>query len=202
MILSITIKGVRPLLMHNGRLANPLDAISKLLKNATKKWSKGDEDQAECQRLEFIGGLYFDEKLGPYIPTDNLQALLIEGARKRKLGKQFEALVSVVPPATCREADGYKLDYKGPRTIEELFSSPDQEFVFVKQARVNQAKVMRTRPRFPEWSITFGVEVDEEAGGPSEAEVTQALTDAGRLVGLGDWAPRYGKFEVISVNKI
>jgi hypothetical protein len=172
-----------------------LDECTKALKAAAKKRNKGDEDQVEISRLEFIGGMYWDETLGPYIPTDNLQAMLVEGARKRKLGKQFEALVEVAPRD---DVDGYAIRYPGPRQIEEMFADP--RFVFCKQVRVGQSKVMRTRPRFPKWEITFDIDSDTDAGGPSQDEIHQALTDAGNLVGLGDWLPRYGRFGVESIK--
>ena len=198
MIHEFTLKGTRPLIMHNGRLANPMDPFAKMLKAAATKRGKGDEDYVNISRIEFAGGLYWDSKLGPYIPTDSLQAMLVEGARKHKLGKQFEALVQVVPPNDdVEEADGYPLEYVGPRDVEGLFNHEGQRFVYIKMVRVGQAKVPRTRPRFLTWSITFKVEIDDAAGGPTVEQVRQALEDAGHVVGFCDWRPRYGRFEVI-----
>jgi hypothetical protein len=188
---SVGIKGVRPLIMHNGRLANPMDSHTKALKAASSKYktSKSDDDFEEVSRTEFFGALYFDPKLGPVVPVDNLQAMLVEGTRKRKLGKQIEALVQVMDP---EQGTGYRLRYDGPRDRDGLFA--DEQFRFIKGVKVGQSTVMRTRPRFPQWEVDFILEVTE--GGPNADQIRDALDDAGLLVGLCDWTPRYGRFEV------
>ena len=189
-MIKITIVGTRPLLMHNGRLNDQLDPYTKKLSVAAKKKGKSGEELGDVSRIEFEGSMYFDEKVGPYLPVDNLQACMIEGARKRKLGKDFESLVEVNVPDSGPE--GYPLQYKGPRTVDALW---DSRFMLRKGARVGQSRVMRTRPRFPtEWKCSF--EVDVLDGGPSPDQVKQAFVDAGKLIGIGDWSPRYGRFVV------
>jgi hypothetical protein len=193
-----TIKGESPLIMHNGQLRDPMHPISKALSSAVKKakGSKSDDDWKEAHFVEFRGGLYFDEEFGPCVPSDNLQALMIEGARKRKLGKQFEALVQVMEPLGGNL--GYRLEYKGPRTPEALFANDD--FRFLKAAVVGQAAVMRMRPRFKKWELAFRFMVVE--GGPDEDQVREALDDAGLSVGLCDYTPRYGRFQLAELKKL
>jgi hypothetical protein len=190
-----TIKSIRPLIMHNGRLRDPLDKHSKALSSAVKKskTSKSDDDILDVHRLEFMGSLYFDPRLGPVIPADNLQAMLTEGARKRKLGKQVEALVQVTEPDDG--SSGYRLEYAGPRDPEKMWE--DDRFRFTKACKVGTSAVMRTRPRFPDWKVSFNLETIE--GGPTKDQLEEALEDAGLLVGLGDWTPRYGRFELVSL---
>jgi hypothetical protein len=189
-----TIVGIRPLLMHNGRLADPLDEHAKALKVVTSKKKKTDDDHIEIGRVEFVGGLYFDEELGPYIPADNLQTLIEKGAQKRKMGPLFKALVEVPPPD---EADGYALSYEGPRTMPGLWN--DKKFVLRKGCRVSSSRVIRTRARFPTgWKLTFPVFVLDK--GPTKEQVHDAIADAGILLGLGDYRPRYGRFEVESLR--
>lgn len=184
----VTICGIRPLIMHNGRLANPLDEHTKRLKAASKQRNKSDDDHIRVARVEFEGGLYFDKSIGPYVPVDLLQAMLLKGAGKRKNGSEFKAYVGVDMPV---DAPGFALQYKGPRDVEGLWSNPD--FVLSKLVRVGQSRVVRTRPRFPTgWRVTFGVEV--MAGGVTQEQLSQAVTDAGLYAGIGDWRPRYGRF--------
>lgn len=190
---SVKITGYRPLVMHNGRLADRLDPVTKALATAVKtsKKSKTDDDIIETMRLEFIGGLYYDEKVGPILPTDNLQACIEEGATRQKLGTLFKTHVEVLPGEHGEGATfGHKLEYKGPRTLEALWA--DASFRVVKGVKVGQARVQRTRPKFDRWSCEFIVEVQE--GGPSSEELERAITDAGGFKGLGDWTPRYGRF--------
>lgn len=191
----VTIQGIRPLIMHNGRLADPLDEYTKALKAVAKKGGKADDDHVEIGRVEFVGGLYHDEKIGPYLPTDNLQALIIKGSMKRKLGKVFKALVEVPDPESG--APGYALQYAGPRDAKGLWN--DKRFVFRKGAKVGQSRVVRTRARFPTgWKLEFPIEV--LSGGATKAQIEEALSDGGIYEGLGDWRPRYGRFEVLSIK--
>ena len=193
----ITIQGIRPLLMHNGRLADPMDPAAKKLKEASKLRNKSDEDHIAVARVEFEGGLYHDEELGPYLPCDNLTACMIEGARRRKLGKQFESGAEVVVPDTG--AEGYKLEYKGPRTVEALWLDPNNSLR--KKAKVGQASVPRTRPRFATgWKCSFLVEVLD--GAVTDEQVKTALSDAGLFIGIGDWTPRYGRFTLAEFKQV
>jgi hypothetical protein len=194
-ILKVTIEGIRPLLHHNGQLADPLNEYTKRLKVLAKQRDKTDEDHVALHRAEWEGALYFDSKMGPFIPADTLQAVIERGATRRKLGKQFKACVAIEMPDNG--VNGFPLKYKGPRDLEGLWSDP--RFVFTKGVKVAQKKVSRTRPRFPSgWSVTFGVEV--MAGGATKAQVQQAIEDAGLYEGMGDWRPRYGRFVVKSVE--
>jgi len=192
-----SITGTRPLLMHNGRLRNPMDPWAKALKASNGKFrgSKSDDDFADQSKVEYIGGLYCDDKLGPVIPADNLQAMLVEGARKRRLGKQFEAFVEIVEP---EDSSGYKLEYDGPRDPEILCLT--DEFVSLKAVKIGQVAVMRTRPKFKNWSVDFDIEI--LPGGPDVKQVEDALRDAGLTIGLCEWTPRYGRFELTSVTKV
>lgn len=194
-IYTVTIEGIRPLIIHNGQLSDPLNDHTKKLKTASKQRNKSDDDYMHVARIEFEGGLYHDPKIGPYIPSDNLQAMIERGSTRRKLGKVFKAHVSVDMPDN--NAPGFAIKYKGPRDVEGLWSNRD--FVFTKGVRVNTARVMRTRPRFPSgWSVQFRVEV--LADGVTKDQLRQAIEDAGLYEGLGTWRPRYGRFVLKGIN--
>ena len=64
----LSIEGTAPLLMHNIRLADPLNPIAKAMKAISSKRKKTDDDLAQLARLEFEGGLYVLPDLGPYLP--------------------------------------------------------------------------------------------------------------------------------------
>jgi len=59
-----------PLVMHNGRLADQLNPLAKRLKSLAAKRKKSDDDLMEIQRVEWEGGLYYDPKIGPYVPAE------------------------------------------------------------------------------------------------------------------------------------
>jgi hypothetical protein len=53
---------------------------------------------------------------------------------------------------------------------------------------------MRYRPIFRNWSLSATVMVNEDVVNLNE--VKKALVDAGALIGLGDYRPRFGRFNV------
>ena len=54
---------------------------------------------------------------------------------------------------------------------------------------------MRTRPIFNDWSAV--IHLDFEDSILNESDVVDFATKAGAVVGVGDWRPRYGRFEVV-----
>ena len=57
------------------------------------------------------------------------------------------------------------------------------------------ARVMKVRPMVPTgWQLKFSVEYDENL--VNEKDLHRAMVDAGTLVGLGNWRPKFGRFLV------
>ena len=186
----VTIHG-RQLLMHNGQLADPLNPFTKSLKAVTSTRKKSDDDHEKIAEIEFQGGLYFDNALGPYLPGHVIDAVITEGARKKKLGKIFESCVHTMD-------DAYALQYTGPRTREKLWADP--KFRARRGCGVQMARVIRTRPKFTDWSAAFDIELFPCELNP--AQVKQAIVDAGIYVGVGDFRPRFGLFTVKAFEEV
>lgn len=182
--LKFKIAGVSPLLMHNGRLADPLNEFSQAIKKISGKRSKTDADHMELARLEWYGGLYLSDGL-PCIPGEVLEATIISAARKSKRGKQAQS--GVVCPGN------FKLVYSGPTDLEQLWADPI--FRLAVCVRVGNARIVRTRPIFSEWSSEVEVMFDDQV--LNEREVRDTLKIAGDSVGLMEWRPKFGRFEVV-----
>lgn len=185
--LSFRIIGVVDLLMHNGQLADPLNEHTRALADAIKKAKKAKTDAAWgiAYKAEFMGGLYLDEKLEPCIPGEVIEAMIIEGARKSKQGKETTASVIV---------DGnFPLEYKGPRNPEKLWEA-GMKFFKRHPVRVGQNRVIRTRPKFPAWSCKF--EAHYNPALINKKDMLKFIEVAGEEVGIGDGRPRYGRFTV------
>lgn len=184
--LSFKIKGVAPLLMHNGQLADPLCPWCKAIKVITGKRSnkRTDADLEELARLEWYGGLYVEGDR-PVIPGVNLEGMLREGGSKERLGKLFRAGVI---------ADGnFPLEFDGPKTIDALWK--DGQFRDTRRVGMNGKSIMKTRPIFRRWSLSFTVMFMPDV--LNERQVHGALVTAGRTVGLCDFKPRFGRFEIV-----
>jgi hypothetical protein len=174
--------GIQPLVIHNIRLANPLDPYVKALKAITGKRKKTEDDHAELMRLEWEGGLYHDDDLGPYVPASYPVATLRASAAltKHKASLQRGMMVTAVDGG-----DRVPIEYEGPRDIKRMWA--DQEtFLDFRAVRVGQARTFRARPRFPDWAVTFRVVLDPEV---IDADVFESINErAGRLIGCAESA--------------
>lgn len=180
----LTCTGTTPLLMHNARLSNPTDEIAKAMKRVSSKRTKTDDDHEELARLEHMGSLYFDDDMGPFIPGQNFERCLVDAARVTKAGKKIERGVFV-------ETNINPLAYDGPRTIDELWK--DDNFRHVASVKVQQNRVTRTRPQFRTWAVDADGMFDPAV--ISLEELAEIAETAGRMIGLGDWRPRFGRFD-------
>lgn len=153
----------------------------------TSKRKKVDADYEELARLEFMGGLYIGEDMHPIIPGYVMEATLIGkggAARKERLGKEAAAALFVV--------NDFPLIYEGPKTPKELWA--DKQFVFQALVTIQRAKIKRTRPIFREWAANILVEFNDNL--LDGEQVKRWVEVAGEQVGLMDWRPRFGRFEV------
>jgi hypothetical protein len=186
---TITLTGTSPLLMHNSRLANPLDPATKALKKYTSKRNKTEEDHEQLARLEFDGGLYFQDGIGPFIPGENISRCLVDGAKLTKQGVK-------VTRGLVIKTDVNPLAYSGPRDEQGLW---DKGWRHMASVKIGTSRTMRCRPWFPQWSVRAEGMID-----PSVLElsdVTGIADNAGAFIGLGDWRPRFGRFTA-TVEKI
>lgn len=179
-----TITGVAPLMMHNERLANPRDPHTRALKELTSVRSKTDDVLAEIQKAEWRGGLYEHSKR-VVVPAANVLAALKEGARKLKKGKDIASSVFSLDAF-------YPLDFDGPADFESLYN--DGRFSDYRSVGVNQARVMRSRPIFPEWTLKICLTYDADVVTPEV--LAQSLDIAGNQIGLCDHRPQFGRFTV------
>lgn len=187
-------KGINQTIQHNGRLANPLDPYARRLKKLNGKQRKTDEDYIDIAHAEFEGSLYFDEKLGPVFPTNNILTCIVSGGKKTKHGK--EAALTTFVHAADGKGDGsiVKLDYEGPRSVKELWNGGTSKFVSMMPVKIKQSRIMRCRPIFANWSLHLLIKYDSQV--LDRDVLLQAMVDAGFYVGLSDYRPTYGRFEV------
>lgn len=181
--IKIKVTGISPLLMHSDRFANPLDPLTKAHKELTSKRKKTDDDHEAIARSEWNGSLYIDEH-GPFIPGQNFDASIIAGAKMQKLGSTVKRAVQVLD-------DRVYIEYDGPKKADALFVP---EFIDVRGVKVGTAKIMRCRPIFRKWAAEFSVAFNPEQ--INRGELIKAVSDAGQLVGVCDYRPRFGKFNV------
>lgn len=186
--ITIELTGRTPLLTHNGRLANPLDPIAKQVAQLAKKRKKTEEDYAKLLPLEAYGGLYETPEGFIGMPTENVLACLAKAAAafKQKTDLQsallFEA--NVTPPIYLA---GLPID-----AHDYAYSDPVNH-LFIRTVVIARKRALRSRPILhTPWTTTHEFVLLEDVLNPDELK--KIFERAGRLVGLGDWHPRYGLF--------
>lgn len=181
--LTFKIAGVSPLLMHNGSLADPMNPIARQMKQISSKKSKTDADLEELARLEWHGSLYLHNGK-PCIPGFVMESSMVEAAKKTRRGKQ--ALAGLYCPENAL------IEHDGPQEIEELWNVPDYRLVV--GVRIQRNKVMRTRPKFDKWAASVTIHFDSAL--MNAREIKEIMITCGRYIGLMDWRPKFGRFEV------
>lgn len=184
----VTIRGAAPLIMHNGQSADPLSEYAQALKTISSKRNKVESDYRRMAELEWEAALYLDPDDGRRIVLagHTLESCIIDGSKRSKKGPTAKASVYV-------EGDGEFLVAGHRVSVDEIKGKP--EYRLSTGVRVAKARIIRTRPLFRDWSARFRVTLMSALA--DKADVERWIRDAGLYVGIGDWRPRYGRFELI-----
>lgn len=187
----IKIKGIEPIIMHNGAgMLEPRSLANLEKQEITRKRESNRTvvDNERLKELECQMALYLDSTGKPYIPRAAIRACIETAARKLKQGPQVRE--------GLRVPEIVAFDYDRERygsTVEELGKTTQFSVLVV----VQRARVVRTRAKFDDWAVTFRVDTDDEL--VDGDKLATWLDIAGRRIGLCDWRPEksgeYGVFE-------
>lgn len=171
--IKVTIKGITPLLMHRFPMAGADDTSKK--RTGVPDW-----------KLEAETALYKDADGNIYEPASHIEGALkvasktlkIPGRRGATYSKLVGSALSINPDAILHKKAKYEIDSR-PVVIQ-------------------RARVVRYRPIFKEWELSFEIMIADEQLPPEVVKL--ALEHAGQYVGIGDFRPgrggKYGKFMV------
>jgi hypothetical protein len=172
----VKVKGMAPLLFNRYPDEDNPDGKSK-----AKRVQPTKDEQVEKS-------LYRNEKGKIYQPSEHFVGSMVKAGTNFKLeGKKT-----------------YKDVVKGGVFIEPL------KIEHLKQAYVadwrgvvipsTRGRVMKGRARMDEWELEFDlICIDPRA---EDNVIKNILEYAGAYIGVGDYRPRYGRFEVVSWNKV
>ena len=189
-ILHVEIEGDGGMVMHNGQTANPLNPYAKAIKQISGKRKKVDADHEAMAGIEWEAGLYLDDDKGVYLPGYVVEACIVNGAKKTKDGQTAK---------TCLFVEGdaqFFVDGKAVK-LDDIKDSP--KYQLAVPVKVQTSRVMRTRPMFKNWSSKFTLHVMKDVA--NTVAVKSWIENAGSLVGLCDWRPRYGRFRIKSFKE-
>ncbi len=177
--------GTAPLLMHSGRLADPLDPHAIAIARVASKRMKTAADFERIAELEWHGGLWLSSGK-PSVPSEAVESCLIAAGKARRIGPKIKAGVSVKESSEV-EHDGGE--------VKSLYK--DKSFVHRCGVRVNNKTIIRTRPVFHRWSIVVGISFLSSM--IDRSTVLELTHYAGEMIGLGDYRPRFGRFRTHEV---
>lgn len=183
-VIEITLEGERPMLHHNIRLANPLDPYTQKLRTLTAKRKKTDEDLSEIMWWEARGGIYETPEGFVGLPSDNLWRALYDAATAFRRGADIKrALIPVtdVEPIIFPE---------GKHDVDDFLNAGN---IDLRMVQVSRRRVPRSRPLIPvPWSVTHRFDLLSDI--VDARDLTDIIDRAGRVVGIGDFRPRFGTF--------
>lgn len=174
---SFTIEGVSPILFH--RWSNEsVAAKSSAAKNSVAK--KTDDVESY---------VYRDDEGGICIPGDYVRGSMVTAAKFKQ------------DPRSPRKSamDLYKAAVI-PLTILSPLGASTWDFLDARRVTIQRSAITRQRPGFNAgWRATFDFQVSlpEYVG---EADFLDTLALAGRVIGIGDFRPTYGRFQVVSFD--
>lgn len=189
----VEIKGITPIIMHNGELnQRTAAAIEKAAITRKRGSNRTEADESRLQELECLTSLWLNGENRPAIPSPAIRACIETAARKQKQGGQVREGLIVLETSFNYDADKYGA------TLDELVRTTQ----YTTGVKVGQSRVLRTRAMFDvPWSCNFTVDADDDL--VDRAQLENWLNIAGRRIGLGNWRPEksgtYGRFELVSI---
>lgn len=181
---NVTIQGVSPLMQHR----YPMPDLASMSKGGKKSTGAVDYSQ------EWREYLYANSSGEIIQPASHIEGALTKAAAgfkvQGKRGKSYKDLFAAnifIDPVEIKH--GYTVP-------DDLDCDADKPlYLDMRPVVVNRARVVRIRPCFkPGWSLSFTINViDDEL--PFEI-LNDALTLAGKAVGIGDFRPKFGRFMV------
>jgi hypothetical protein len=213
---SVVLTGLTPLIMHKDDLGFSEEIMAWRKDPANKEHSTAGDDRTPP--WTWIGYLYHNNE-NIVMDSDNLMTMTREGGAKVLTGKGKETYKKLVASGIMMDLPYAKFFVDGKEIsiekIEPLIGNLEflnhlktaQSLGFnllVKRAKIGQAKHVRVRPIFENWSVEYTMTVlDEKISGITKDRLQLILEQSGALVGLCDWRPgspkspgSFGKFSV------
>jgi hypothetical protein len=183
-VVKFRLTGIVAMLQNNPRMIDQNCIYTK----KKKQFKKADQGSDEYQRNDWEGAMYFDDKMGPYIPSDHIEASLANASSKlnNKYRKLFKASVLMVEQRL-------PIAYKGPRDLDKMWSEGMYD---LRNVKIGGKGIIKCRPRFEAGWKTEGTLTFTPTKEINTNSITSALELAGQFHGLGDYLPKFGRFTV------
>lgn len=181
----VKVKGAAPLLQHRF----PMPELETMSKGGHKVTGAKDYTQ------EWRDYLYVNANGEVFQPAAHFEGAMVKAAVNFKItgrrGKTYKDLFRAAVFVTPDEI------LHGVQEPDELDTDADKPlYLDMRPVIVNRARVVRLRPAFKMgWELEFIIEVIDDQISPEL--VQDVFTLAGKTVGIGDYRPRFGRFNVV-----
>ncbi len=194
--IDVRIRGTAPMLQHKFGLPE-LENIQKASKKQT-----GSVDYS----LEWMETMYVTSTGLLYQPANHIEGALKKAGARFKIkggaGKTYKDAFSGYCYVTPDEIPHIWNNQYVLAPTKDLLTTPQENMlVNVQRVVIQRSAVARARLMLcPGWELAFGIQIHDDQ---LRIEVVkEALIEAGRAIGIGDYRPRYGRFEVVQFAQI
>jgi hypothetical protein len=173
MLVNVEISGISPLLQHKFG-----EEQEKTKKGSGQRLATQDYSAEELEHL------YQTKKGEVYQPSSHIEGCMTKAATeffiKGHKGKRFtdrvKAFVDVYPTEIVHKNQDWHVDSRS--------------------VVIQRQRVMRRRPCFAKWGLEFQINI-RDPGAMPPTTLHEILEYGGRYVGIGDYRPKFGQFEVV-----
>jgi hypothetical protein len=176
----VQIEGISPLLQHRYAAAEGPEPQS-VMRRGKKDW-----------RAEAEENLYRTPEGTVYQPAVHIESAIVKASVNYQIpGKRKKTYKDLCRTGLLIEPDAIPHVHQAWKIENNQLGRP---------VIVNRGRVMRYRPELMPWALDFTISIIDDELPPSV--VLEILQDAGRRVGIGDYRPKFGRFQVVAWEKL
>ena len=143
--------------------------------------------------------IYFKEDFGVFLPSSCFEASVKNAAKQFKISGKATATKFVDSGLFCVDIClPFFVDGKPIKTLD------DSRIIIDKRTVKNpstKGRNVRYRAKFDEWESTFRIVVTADDY-LTDKLITDIITYAGLYVGVGDFRPKFGRFQLVSLKEV
>lgn len=182
--IGLRLKGSNLLMVNNPQTVNPFNTFTKQIKELTGKKRRTDQDEHDLMRIKWRAALYYDEDVGPYLPSVQVLESIRSAAKISRQGLTIGRGLHTL-------GDKTPILYRGPRDPDLMYE--DERFVDIRDASPSGKRVTAVRPVFRDWAIEVNFLLDPEH--LNRRDLLAFADLAGKVIGIGTYRKIFGRYE-------
>jgi len=170
-LVKVSIIGSAPLLMNRF-------AMEKADEGKAKRRDEQYDVKTDAEKA-----LYREDGIGCYVPSTWIEASLREAAKEFKAARGRGTQKATILSSVFVEEEKIPLN-------KDTYDEID-----VRPVVIQRNRVVKGRPRFNSWELSFTINFNEDR--IKKDTLKQILEEAGTGKGIGDYRPKFGRFQVV-----